>query len=63
MKASDLVSRLTWLMRDMACDPEVLCQSQGCCHHGHEILRIERGRDSYDGAGTEDEIGTIVIRV
>ena len=56
MKASELIEKLQQLMEERDADPEVLAQSDGCCHHGHKIRKVEYGAAS-------DEDDAIVIRV
>lgn len=56
MKASELIEELKSLSIRLGHDPEVLCQSHGCCYHGHYIEVVEQGKD-------EDEQDKIIIRV
>ena len=59
MKASELIAELQRLMERMG-DVEVLCQSHGCCGHGHEIELVEHGKRL---SQHDDESANIVIRV
>ena len=55
MKASEVIKQLQDLMAQSGRDPEVLCQSVGCCRHGHPIENI--------GFDKVDETDSIVIHV
>lgn len=62
MKASELIKTLQMLVEKHGGDPEVLCQTSGCCAHGHELWDADMGVARYDNSPTGDEVGCIVLR-